>query len=106
MKKLKERWKIQSNLQFTLIFIVFAITGSTSAYIIRPILKGIGFTKEVLGEAWYWGILYFIIELIAIIPIYFPLLLLVGTILGQFRFFWNFEKKMLIRMGFTSLSQE
>lgn len=106
MKKLKERWKIKSNLQLTLVFIVFAITGSTSAYIIRPILRSIGFTKEILGIEWYWSIVYFLIEIVAILPIYFPLLLLVGTCFGQYRFFWNFEKKMLIRIGFSSLTKE
>lgn len=97
MKKLKERWNVSSNLQLTLIFIAFAITGSTSAYIIRPILHSIGFSSAVFGEAWYAKVLYFIIELIAILPIYFPLLLLIGTIFGQFKFFWNFEKKMFKR---------
>jgi hypothetical protein len=97
MKKLKQKWNISSNLQFTLILIVFAITGSTSAYIIRPILEAIGFTRAVFPDGWYFGILYFILELILILPIYFPLLLAVGTIFGQFKFFWNFEKKMFRR---------
>ncbi|GLB51902.1 hypothetical protein NBRC110019_09410 [Neptunitalea chrysea] len=105
MGSLKERWNVKSNLQFTLILIVFAITGSTSAYIIRPIFSSIGFTRNILGVEWYWGIVYFIIEIIAILPIYFPLLLFVGTVFGQFKFFWNFEKKMLSRIGFSSLKK-
>lgn len=100
MNKLKNKWKVESNLQFILIIIVFAITGSTSAYIIRPVLYAIGFTKQALGDAWYHGVLYILIEILAILPIYFPLLLLVGTIFGQFKFFWNFEKRMFSRMSF------
>ena len=32
-------------------------------------------------------------------PIYQLTLPLVGWVFGQFNFFWNFEKKMLRRMG-------
>jgi hypothetical protein len=32
MKNKKKRWKIESNFQLVLLFIVFAITGSTSCY--------------------------------------------------------------------------
>ena len=37
MKRLKERWGITSNFQIVIIFIVFAITGSTSAYFSGPL---------------------------------------------------------------------
>ena len=37
MKKLKERWGITSNFQIAIIFIVFGITGTTSAYISGPL---------------------------------------------------------------------
>ena len=37
MKRLKERWGITSNFQIVIIFIVFAITGSTSAYLSGPL---------------------------------------------------------------------
>ncbi len=39
MKKLKERWNVSSNWQLTIIFIVFAITGSTAAYLSKPVLQ-------------------------------------------------------------------
>jgi len=32
IKKLKERWGIKSNFQIVIIFVVFGITGSVSAY--------------------------------------------------------------------------
>ena len=37
LKKLKERWGITSNFQLVIIFIVFGITGSVSAYISGPL---------------------------------------------------------------------
>lgn len=96
MKKLKERWGVTSNLQLTIIFIVFAITGSTAAYLSKPFTDLIGLTKDNLG----W--LYLPVRLIAIFPIYNVLLVSIGFIFGQFNFFWNFEKKMLrsMKLGF------
>lgn len=93
MKKLKEKWGITSNLQLTIIFIVFAITGSTSAYLTKPILGYFGFTKDTIHPIIYWPI-----SLILILPVYKVLLIIIGTIFGQHKFFWNFVKKMLIRM--------
>jgi hypothetical protein len=40
MKELKKRWKIESNFQLVLLFIVFAITGSTSALLSKPYVCG------------------------------------------------------------------
>jgi hypothetical protein len=92
MKKLKEKWGVTSNLQLTIIFIVFAITGSTAAYISKPFTNWIGLTSENLGG------FYLPIRLIAIFPLYQILLVFVGFVFGQFKFFWEFEKKMLYRM--------
>jgi hypothetical protein len=94
MNKLKQRWNITSNFQLFIILLVFAITGSTSALIAKPILTFIGITKESVG-IWLYILLYIII----ILPIYKVILLLIGTLAGQRTFFWNFIKKMLDRMG-------
>lgn len=96
MKKLKERWGVTSNLQLTIIFVVFAITGSTSALLSKPFTNMIGLTSDNLG----W--LYLPIRLIAIFPLYQVLLVFIGTLFGQFKFFWWFEKKMLrgMKLGF------
>ena len=93
MNKLKQRWNITSNFQFFTILMVFAITGSTSALIAKPILTFIGITKESVG---IW--LYFPLYIIIILPIYKVILLIIGTMAGQHTFFWNFIKKMLDRM--------
>ena len=93
MKKLKERWGIESNFQLTLIFIVFAITGSASAWLSKPFCYWLGITKADLG---FW---FTPIRLLLIFPIYQLLLVCIGFLFGQFRFFWAFEKKMLRSMG-------
>ncbi len=93
MNKLKEKWGVTSNFQLVIIFIVFAITGSTSAYVTRPILEVIGITKDSMHPVLYWPL-----SLILILPVYKVLLIIIGTLFGQHIFFWNFVKKMLIRM--------
>lgn len=101
MKKLKDRWGITSNFQFALIFLVFAITGSVSAKIAMHATDFLGMEKEAMHPFLYWPI-----RIIMVFPIYQVLLLLFGGIFGQFRFFWNFEKKMLSKMGFKKYFQE
>ena len=93
MKKLKERWGIESNFQLTLIFIVFAITGSASAWLSKPFCFWLGITKADLG---FW---FTPVRLLLIFPIYQVLLVFIGFLFGQFRFFWALEKKMLRSMG-------
>mgnify|MGYP003419518683 CR=1 FL=1 len=93
MNKLKKRWNVSSNWQLTIIFIVFAITGSTAAYLSKPFTNFLGLTKESMSLWLYWPI-----RLIIIFPIYQVILVLIGALFGQFKFFWEFEKKMLDRM--------
>lgn len=93
MASLKERWGVTSNFQIVIIFIVFAITGSTSAWITKPILEFLGITKEDFHIVPYW-----FLRIVLILPVYKVILIIVGTIFGQHTFFWNFVKKMLFRM--------
>lgn len=93
MKKLKERWNVTSNWQLFIILIVFAITGFSSLQLAKPFLALIGI-PDTFEPHW----LYRILRLVLIFPIYQILLVLIGFIFGQFTFFWEFEKKMLIRM--------
>ena len=99
MNKLKHRWNITSNWQLIIIFVVFAITGSSAAYLSKPITNYIGLTKESFSLWIYWPI-----RILILFPIYQIMLVLFGAIFGQFKFFWEFEKKMLDRMklGFIS----
>lgn len=93
-KKLETRWILEYRWEMIRVFIIFAITGSSSVFVGKPVMAVMGITKDSLNPAMYW-ILYIFVGLI------FYQVLLVGFawLLGQFRFFWNFEKKILGRMG-------
>jgi len=94
-KKLESKWNLKYKWEFISVFLVFAVTGTSSIFIARPIIKLIGITKENLNLIAYW-VLYIIIGFI----FYQILLVLIGWLFGQFQFFWKFEKKMLCRLGF------
>lgn len=93
-KKLEKKWILDQKWEMIRVFIVFAITGSSSMFVGRPIIAAIGITKENLNPILYW-VLFIIIGLI----FYQILLVTFGWLFGQFQFFWNFEKKMLRRFG-------
>ncbi|SFN68356.1 hypothetical protein SAMN04487989_102415 [Bizionia echini] len=93
-KKLENRWEVTYRWEIIRIFIVFAVTGSSSLFIGRPIIAFLGITKENLNPLLYW-VLFIIIGLI----FYQILLISFGWLFGQFHFFWEFEKKMLKRFG-------
>lgn len=99
MKKLKERWGITSNFQLVIILIVFSVTGSTAVVVAKPLLTWIGLQPDGFPDAWWGGWLYWTLRILVIFPIYQVLLVVIGTLFGQFKFFWNLEKKMMRRMG-------
>lgn len=94
MEKLKKRWGLTSNFQAVVILIVFAITGSTAAFIAKPILSYLGIERGVMNPILYW-----VLYIVLILPVYKVILLCIGTLFGQREFFWNFVKKMLKNMG-------
>ncbi len=98
MKKLKDKWNIKSNFQLIIILIVFAITGSTSLVVSEPILEFLGITSTSMSS---W--IFTPLRLIIVFPVYQLLILVIGFLFGQFNFFWQLEKKMLIKMGFSKL---
>ena len=93
--KLKSKWNIESNVQLFIILLVFSITGSSALVIAKPILSFLNITADSLNP---W--IYRPLRILIIFPIYQVLILIIGAIFGQFKFFWNFEKKILSRMGF------
>ena len=95
MKRFKEKWGITSNFQLVIILLVFSVTGSVAVWVAKPVLDLAGLDKEALSPWVFWPIRIFII-----FPIYQVLIVLIGAIFGQFKFFWAFEKKMLVRLGF------
>ena len=87
LRKLQERWKVDSITKVILILMVFALTGTTVVYIKK-------FVKPFLGDDWYVDMIYYVV----ILPFYNLILLVYGVIFGQGRYFWEFEKRFFSRM--------
>ncbi len=90
--KLIKLFKVKDFTQLIIIFIVFGITGSLSVVLGKYVLISI-FGESFLNNDYYW-----FLRLILIFPIYQVLLIVVGASFGQFRYFWEIEKKILIKM--------
>ena len=90
--KLIQVFKVKDFNQLIIIFIVFGITGSLSVVLGKYVLINI-FGESFLNNNYYW-----LLRLILIFPIYQVLLIIVGALFGQFRYFWEIEKKILLRM--------
>lgn len=106
MQGLKKRWGISSSKQLLVIFFIFAITGSASVYVAKPVLNLMGMEPAGFQDNW-WGVwLYWILRLLLIFPFYQAFLLIFAWIFGQFWFFWRIEKKLLRRMGLSFIFKE
>jgi sterol desaturase/sphingolipid hydroxylase (fatty acid hydroxylase superfamily) len=105
-KRLKKKWGIESDIQLTVIFIVFAITGSASAKLALPLLEFLGIQATDFEEIPLGMFLYFLLRILIIFPIYQLLLIVVATVFFQFKFFWEFEKKILKRVGLKFLFEK
>ena len=103
IKYLKKKWGITSNFQMVIIFIVFAITGSVSAKLASPVLELLGVYPSYFVEIQLGTVIYTLLRILIIFPIYQALLIVVATIFFQFKFFWEFEKKILSKMGLKFL---
>ena len=90
--KLIKIFKVKNFNQLIIIFIVFGITGSLSVVLGKYVLINV-FGESFLNNDYYW-----LLRLILIFPIYQVLLIIVGALFGQFRYFWEIEKKILIKM--------
>lgn len=99
VKFLKNRWKIESNLQFLAILIVFSITGMSTLWVRKGVWWLIGI--EPATPFWIKLLMYIFI----IFPAYQIMQLLYGFLFGQFKFFWEFEKKMFRRIGLNHLKK-
>ncbi len=91
--KLIKIFKVENLSQLIIIFIVFGITGSLSVVLGKYVLI------KIIGQDFVNNDFYWILRLILIFPLYQILLIFVGTLFGQFKYFWEIEKKILIRMG-------
>jgi hypothetical protein len=94
LEKLKHRWNMKSNFQVVIILIVFTITGSTTVYLKKLVFDLINITPET------HLLIKIPLYILVVLIVYNLLLLLVGLVFGQFRFFWEFEKKFFSRLLF------
>ena len=91
---MKKFLKVNSNLQLLIILIVFAITGSLSLYLSEFILNFLNVNQNNMNILFYW-----FLRILILFPVYQLLLILIGTLFGQFSYFWKFEKKFLKKIG-------
>jgi hypothetical protein len=90
--RLQQKWKV-NGWQFGRIMIVFAITGTLTAWISKTITGWLG-----LGPAsfWLWKLL---LRLGVLVFGYQAILLCIAFLLGEFAFFWQYERKILRWFG-------
>lgn len=93
-QRFKLRYGIESDWDAIVIFIVFGITGSLSVKVGKPVLEWLGVSKDTMSPWVFWPL-----RILIIFPIYQILQILIGSSLGQFRFFWQFQKKMFGSFG-------
>ena len=98
LEKLKNRWKLESAWQVVVVLLAFACTGFTILFIKKPLLNWLAGEQ---GNTVLASVLYYIF----ILPLYNVILLGYGFVLGQFQFFWNFEKRFMERF-FTWFKRE
>jgi formyltetrahydrofolate-dependent phosphoribosylglycinamide formyltransferase len=91
-QSLQRKWGINGT-QFWVIFVAFGLTGITTAFITRYVTNWIGLSVE---SYWLWKVL---VRIIMLLFGYQVLLLSYGAILGQWAFFWKYEKRLLQKLG-------
>lgn len=89
-QKLKEKWGVETDKRMTWIFVIFAITGTSTLFVRKFLYQLLGIE---IDQPW----LAIIVKIIAITLIYQVLLISIGTIGGERKFFTLFLKKMNMR---------
>ena len=88
-EKLRQKWKVNV-LQLVLILCTFAIGGSLTGYAAKKIMNILSIEAD-----WLWTIIY-----ILLVTIIWPIMVLIISLpFGQFRFFYNYTRKLGQRMG-------
>lgn len=94
IEKIKKFLKVDSYFQLIIVLIVFSITGSLALFLSDYLLKILDISKNN-----YDPIFFYLLRIFFIFPIYQVLLIIIGTIFGEFNYFWKFEKKFLRKLG-------
>ena len=88
-EKLRQKWKVNV-LQLVLILCTFAIGGSLTGYAAKKIMNTLPIESD-----WLWAIIY-----ILLVTIIWPMMVLIISLpFGQFRFFYNYTRKLGQKMG-------
>jgi hypothetical protein len=93
LQKIIDKFHAKSFKHLIIIFLVFAISGSASLLMSSSILTALNL-KELIN----FYPLYLLVRIILLIPIYQLVLIIIATLFGEFRYFWNFEKKFFKRL--------
>ncbi|MBT8266585.1 MAG: hypothetical protein KJO41_10790 [Bacteroidia bacterium] len=103
---LEKRWKVDQKWKVIRIFLVFAITGSLSIVVTKPIFEAIGLTRVNFGDHFLAIGLFYILKFILVLPFYKVMLVCFGWIFGEFQFFLNFTIKLANRLGLKKITQK
>ncbi len=95
-KRLQQKWGVSTK-QFWILFLVFGLTGTTTAVLTRYVTAWLGMDT---GSYWVWKLF---LRLGMLVFGYQVILLFYGALLGQWAFFWKYEKKLLGKLGVWSL---
>ena len=93
MDKLKSLFKVSSTYQLIVVFVVFGITGSLSLVISEYLTKLFEFSSVILS-------------IFIILIVYQVLLIIIGTMFGEFKYFWEMEKRIISRFKFNKTNQQ
>ncbi len=93
LDKLQARWGVTSVGQVLMILLTFSLAGSSVVMLRKTFFALIGF--DATTDIWVKSIVY----ILFVFPAYQLLLIGYGILLGQFRFFWEKEKKMALAIA-------
>ena len=90
--RLCKKWGVSRQVGIK-IFLVFACTGTSVSFVKHPIMAILYIPEpnNLLGKIAMF--------LLITLPVYQVLLLMFGALFGEFRFFWEFEKRTFRRIG-------
>ena len=86
-EKWKLKWKVESDGRMAWIFLIFAITGSTTALARKSVYKALGIQIDQ-------PIIDVVLRIVVIYFFYQILLFVIGTLLGEYKFVKWFLLKM------------
>jgi hypothetical protein len=89
ISRLQNKWGLANATQVILVLLTFTLTGSTVVYLKKALFVWLGFNNST--SIWLKTVVY----LLFVFPAYQVLILVFGSMLGQYKFFWAKEKKLL-----------